>query len=96
MEISKTLYDIRMRLSSNPFAVDALDMIKLELERMSISDLDVFLKNFIDGPRQCGKSLSRHGIFLMALDARERKLKEKVNSISQQALFSQERFPWNR
>ena len=86
MEVDKALYDTRIRLSRNPFAVSAIDTMKLDIEKMSISEIDQTLKNMVDGPRQCGKTLFRYAMFLTLMDAQERKMKARRERYVRQIL----------
>ena len=86
MEVDKELYDTRTRFAGNPFVMSAIDTTKLDIEKMSIPEIDQVLKNMVDGPRQCGKPLFRHAMFLMLMDAQERKMKARREKYVRQIL----------
>lgn len=86
MEVDKELYDTRIRFAGNPFVMSAIDTMKLDVEKMTIPEIDQALKNMVDGPRQCGKPLSRHAMFLVLMDAHGRKMKARRENYFRQML----------
>ena len=66
--------------------MSAIDTTKLDIEKMSISEIDQVLKNMVDGPRQCGKPLTRHAMFLVLMDAHGRKMKARREKYVRQIL----------